>query len=90
MTRAQTTDEQKGLILSILADMAESDDLKSYTDHVGFDVSALSGSKDLPAAWVAHYWLGQGTYDVDRATMDLLTWPPIARRVFELQQCLAK
>lgn len=89
MTKPLTTDEQKGLILGIVADMADSGDLQAYIDHIGFDVLALSDSKELPAAWVAHYWLGQGSYDVDRATTDLLTCPLIARAVFEAQS-LAK
>lgn len=82
-----TTEEQKSLILGIISDMADdTDDLFNYFKHVGFDVSTLRNHKDLPNALLGHYRLGQGSYDVDRATMDLLTWPPIARRVFELQQ----
>ncbi len=37
-------------------------------------------------AWVGHYRIGQGSYDTDRALLDFMTWPPIARRIFELQQ----
>ena len=83
-----TTEDQKNIILSILADKAENDveGMFEYLDHVGFDLDALSDAKDLPAAWVAHYRLGQGSYDVDAAFLDLLTWPPIARAIFEGQQ----
>ena len=57
-----------------------------YFDHVGFDIPALDNSKQIPAAWLGHYRIGQGTYDTDRALLDLTTWPPISRRIFELQQ----
>lgn len=60
--------------------------LFEYFDHVGFDVPALDNSKKIPAAWLGHYRIGQGTYDTDRALLDLTTWPPISRRIFELQQ----
>lgn len=87
----QTTDEQRSLVLSVLADMAEdADDLVDFLGHVGFDISALSRPKDLPDAWLGHYRLRQGRYDIDRAAMDLLTWPPVSRRVFELQGPAAK
>lgn len=82
-----TTEEQKSVILGIFLDMANNvDDLFNYFKHVGFDVSALRSHKDLPDALLGHYRVGQGSYDVDRATMDLLTWPAISRRIFELQQ----
>lgn len=80
-----TTDQQKGLIVCILADF-EGDEMVKFAEHAGFDFRSITDAKELPAAWVAHYWLGQGTYDVDRACMDLATWPPISRRIFELQQ----
>jgi hypothetical protein len=79
-----TTGQQKALILSILVDMG-ADDLCDYLHHAGFDLMAITSAKELPQAWVAHYRQGQGSYDVERAAMDLLTWPPIARRVFGLQ-----
>ncbi|MGC3936374.1 hypothetical protein ACOTTU_01060 [Roseobacter sp. EG26] len=85
MRTPMTTDQQKGMVMAILIDM-NPEDVCGYLEHVGFDVLALSNPKELPDAWLGHYRLGQGTYDVERAAMDLLTWPPISRRVFELQQ----
>lgn len=84
----QTTEDQKSMIMGILFDKAESDveGMFDYLDHVGFDLDALTDAKDLPAAWLAHYWIGRGCYDVDAALLDLLTWPPIARAIFEGQQ----
>jgi hypothetical protein len=82
-----TTKAQRDLILGILNDIADdASSVVDYLNHVGFDIAAINSSADLPEAWLGHYRLGQGSYDVDRATSDLLTWPPISRRVFELQQ----
>jgi hypothetical protein len=86
-----TTEAQKSIILGIMLDMADDvDDLFNYFKHIGFDLSVLRNHKDLPNALLGHYRLGQGSYDIDRATMDLATWPPISRRIFELQQEEAK
>lgn len=82
-------DEAKAMLTGILADFAENGDILGYLEHTGFDLSSLTDAKELLPAWHGFYRIGQGTYDTDRATMDLLTWPPIARRVFELQ-ALAK
>ena len=85
----------KGMLISLLTDFIDNDaeSLIDYLNHVGFDISALSETKDLVPAWFGHYRIGQGTYDTDRAAMDLLTWPPMSRYVFNLQaekQGLAK
>ena len=81
-------DEAKRMLLNTLIDFSENDtdQLFKYFAHVGFDVAAVDNSKQIPAAWLGHYRIGQGTYDTDRAAMDLATWPPISRRIFELQQ----
>lgn len=76
----------KNMLAGLLIDMIESDEWPEYLIHVGFDVGALTDAKDLLPAWIGHYRIGQGTYDTDRAAMDLATWPPISRRIFELQQ----
>lgn len=81
----QTTEEQKNMILGVLVDQ-DPDTVVNYMEHCGFDFGSVEKTSQIPDAWLGHYRLGQGSYDVDRATMDLLTWPPIARRVFELQQ----
>ena len=79
-------DEAKAMLVSMLADFAENDldNLVPYLKHIGFDISVLSDPKELPEAWVAHYRVAQGTYDADRALIDFQTWPPMARRIFEL------
>lgn len=87
--------EAKAILAGILADFAETDldNLGDYLKHCGFDIGAISKPRDLLDAWVGHYRIGQGTYDTDRALLDLTTWPPIARRIFELlqeKQSLAK
>jgi len=83
-------DEAKALIVGILADFLEGDDWLEYLAHAGFDFAAITDAKELLPAWLGHYRIGQGTYDTDRASMDLATWPPIARRIFELQAEKAK
>ena len=86
-----TPEEQRGLILGIFEDFADdADDLVKYITHVGIDISALSKTRDLPDLILAHYRIKRGCFDVDRATKDLLTWPPIARAVFEGQERKAK
>ncbi|MBL4874390.1 MAG: hypothetical protein JKY41_13645 [Rhodobacteraceae bacterium] len=81
-------EEAKNMLLNTLVDFAENDaeNLFKFFEHVGFDVPALHCSKQIPAAWLGHYRIGLGTYDTDRALLDLMTWPPISRRLFELQQ----
>ena len=78
-------DQAKDLIVGILLEFLEGGDWPEYLTHSGFDFGAIDKAEDLLPAWLGHYRIGQGTYDTDRATMDLATWPPIARRIFELQ-----
>lgn len=79
--------EDKAFILSMFADLAEQpDELVKYLQHVGFDFEALTDPKQLPEAIVAHYRTRQGQYDIEKASQDLLTWPPISSRIFELQE----
>ena len=84
MQAPMSTEDQRDMILNILVDMM-SDDFGEYIRHVGFDIRGIGDPKNFIAAWLGHYRLGEGTYDVDRALMDLTTWPPISRRIFELQ-----
>lgn len=79
-----TTDEQRDVILNVVMDFFP-DDIGEYIRHVGFDIQGIGDPKNFVDAWLGHYRLGQGTYDVDRALMDFTTWPPISRRIFELQ-----
>lgn len=82
-----TPKEQKGLIESIFSDFCDADDdsdLLSFIDHIGFDLRVISNARELYPAFVAYYRLKTGVYDVDRATNDLVTWPPIAARIAEL------
>ena len=81
-------DEVRNLLVGLLVDILENDleNLGTYLEYVGFDASALGKPSDLLPAWLGHYRIGQGTYDAGRAAIDLATWPPVARRIFELQQ----
>lgn len=79
------TEEEKTTILSIMIDIAQDDKLPEYLKHIGFDAGAISEPKDMMNAILGHYRLGQGFYDMKRVFLDFTTWPPIARRIFELQ-----
>ena len=80
------SNEAKNLISGILLDFAQDDleNLIPYLEHVGFDIAAIQTGKELLPAWLGHYRIGQGTYDIDRALLDFTTWPPIAREIFRL------
>lgn len=85
--------DDAGLILSLLNDFLEAKNYEAlhlYFRHVGFDVGALSLVQDLPAAWLGHYRLKQGVYDIDRAFRDLASYPPIAAEIIRQQQLAAE
>lgn len=79
----QTIKLQQGQILACFSDMAEqsTDALAEYLLHVGIE----NVGEDLPSSILEHYRAGDA-YDVERAAQDLLTWPPVALRIRELQQ----
>jgi len=63
--------------LLFFAAIYPSNHIPTVSDHI---ISKL----DQQMPW--YYTLGQRTNDTDRALLDLMTWPPISRRIFELQQ----
>ena len=79
-------DEAKSLLAGMLVDALEGPNPGKYLTHVGFDLAAIQDSSELLPAWFGHYRIEQGTYDIDRAAMDLATYPPVARAIFMLQQ----
>jgi hypothetical protein len=86
--RSSPAEWQKDIIIGILVSFFEDEDrtsLGEYIQHVGFDMNSFSDPADLISAWLGHYRLKQGVYDVDRATNDLATFPPIAARIAELK-----
>jgi hypothetical protein len=82
-----TTDEQRAVILGIFGDVSSDgrDAVIDFAQHVGFDFGILRSASDITPAWLGHYRLRQGVYDVERAALDLATWPPVARRIEELR-----
>ena len=62
------------------------DELCRYIMHCGIKIPEGMGAGD---AILAHYRRPLG-YDMDRAAMDLRTWPPIAARLLELQTAEAE
>lgn len=79
--------EQKNIILNILDDFCtDADTLFRYLDHVGFDIGSISDAREISAAFVGHYRLNGGAYDVDRACHHLATFPPIAALIAEMRR----
>jgi hypothetical protein len=62
------------------------DELCRYIMHCGIQIPEGMRTGD---AILAHYRNPLG-YDIDRADMDLRTWPPIAARLLELQTAEAE
>lgn len=80
-----TTAEQKNVILSILADiLSDVETIGDYFDHIQFDLGAISFFDDIPAAFLGHYRVRNGHYDVDLACNHLASWPPIAEHILKL------
>lgn len=80
--------EQANMIVALLVDFLEPDmidRLGNYFQHVRFDLPALRRPQDLVAAWLGHYRIRQGVYDVERAFNDLATFPPVAAEITRLQ-----
>ena len=74
------------VILCCFADFLDEDgmgvdELCRYIMHCGIKIP---GGMTVGDAILAHYRNPIG-YDIDRAGMDLRTWPPIAARILELQ-----
>jgi len=69
-------ERQKGLIYNILNMALEDlDHLGPYLDHIGFDIAAIRHPGDLHVAFLGHYRIRPGVYDVERAHQDLLNYP---------------
>lgn len=79
----------KHQILAPFLEFAEQgqDAVKRYMIHcaIALDDKATDG-QSLQTIILNHYWLANGTYDVDMAARDLLRWPPIAARIRKAQR----
>ncbi len=93
MKQAADLTEDEAVILAWFADFLGEDcddngikSLSAYLDHcrVKLQKGMTAGESIL-----AHYRNPLG-YDIDRAAMDLRTWPPIAARILELQSAEAE
>ena len=86
--KAKKVNDDKNMISGILTSFIEVDDwadISNYFHHVGFDVSGITDPLDLIPAWLGHYRIKHGVYDVERACSDLATYPRIAARIAELR-----
>lgn len=74
--------EQKNIIITIVGDIFEDTDaIEDWLLHVGFDLLGIRHVSDFEAAYLAHYRIRPGLYDIERATRDLATWPPVVRLI---------
>ena len=84
----ETAEEQRALVMAMFLDSAGDDNgerVLALIDHCGIDLAACNGDvKQVPNVIAAHYRVGRG-YDIDRAAHDLLTYPPVAARIEELE-----
>lgn len=83
-----TPKEQRNMILAMFFSEGDDDGTRflALVDHCGIDLSACHGDvTQIPNVIAAHYRLAQGRYDIDRAADDLLTYPPVAARIKELE-----
>jgi len=79
---------QRDMILAMFfgEDDRDGEMFLALVDHCGIDLAACHGDvKQIPNVIAAHYRLAQGRYDIDRAAHDLLTFPPVAARIKELE-----
>lgn len=89
MTKSTRRSTDETAILVWFAHFLEEDGidgLAKYLAHCGIQMRPGATAAD---AILAHYSNPVG-YDIDRAAMDLRTWPPIAARILELQTAEAE
>ena len=85
-----TPKEQRSMIVATFFGYDDDDDdgerFLALVDHCGIDLSACDGDvKQIPNVILAHYRISRGRYDLDRVARDLLSYPPIAARIKELE-----
>jgi hypothetical protein len=88
-----TPKEQRNMILAMF--FSEGDDdgegFLALVDHCGIDLAACHGDvRQIPNVIAGHYRIKKGCYDIDRDANDLLTYPPVAARIAELEAQKAK
>jgi hypothetical protein len=83
----RTAQEQRNMVLAPFFDEdVDAEDFLALVDHAGIDLKAAHGDvKQIPNIIAAHYRIAKGRYDIDRVANDLLTFPPIAASIRELQ-----
>jgi len=89
----ETAAQQRAMILAMFFDDGDDngEGFLALIDHCGIDLAACNGDvKQIPNVIAGHYRLAHGRYDIDRAANDLLTFPPVAARIAELDAQKAK
>lgn len=86
----------KSQVLAPFIDMIENrndegEAFVGFLDHCGIDVSGVTNIEtQLLDCVAAHYFIRPGVYDLDRVANHLITWPPIATRIAEIQEQQAR
>lgn len=76
--------KNEGLVLGWFAHFLEADGIEGLAKYLAHCQIKMVPGLTAGEAILAHYHNPLG-YDIDRAAMDLRTWPPIATRILELQ-----
>jgi len=88
MKQAADLTEDEAIILAWFADFlgedCDDDGIKSFSAYLDHCRVKLQTGMTAGESILVHYRNPLG-YDIDRAAMDLRTWPPIAARLLELQ-----
>lgn len=84
MKLASDVSDDEGAILLCFADFLENDGIEGLSEYLTHCRIKMVEGMTAGEAILAHYRTPLG-YDINRAAMDLRTWPPIAARIFELQ-----
>ena len=91
LTTSLTVAKQRKLILDVFFDSDDPETFLALVDHAGIDLAAAAGDvKQIPDVILGHYRIKKGCYDIDRATNDLLTFPPVAAHIAGLEAQKAK
>ena len=90
MTFTPRTTNEAEQVLAVFIDFAEQDleKLFEYINYCGIsgDILATAGEEGIAPIILGHYRIKPGLYDLERVAADLLRWPPVAKRVAELER----
>jgi hypothetical protein len=80
--------DAKGQVLAVFADYAAHDveQLVDFLYHCQIDLEPFRAKKaELPDIIAAHFYIRPGVYDIDRLAELLVTFPPMAAQIREME-----